>query len=408
MTIAIVSSLRRLPCWIESFVKFTAGYPSPEMFRKWAAIATIAGALERRVWLRVSGLTLYPNLYTVLIGPPGIGKTVALLTVEELWRSVPDFHVAPNSVTKSSLLDALGDSVRKIVRMGETPPFYEYHSLLVASREMQVLLPEYDQDMMGHLQDLWDCGPSFEERRRSETKRLKIVNPVLNIVAGTTPGYLTTFMPAGAWDQGFMARMLMIYSGEVTKTDLDLLNDKTDVREDPIDLKHDLKIVAEMFGRMVWNPQAAELMKNWHRKQPDRPEHPKLQHYNTRRHLFLLKLCMVSCAANGNSMMVGIEDFQRALNWLTEAERYMPDTFKAMVTGGDSNVIDECWNYVWTTFSKEGNRPVAEHRITYFLQSRVPAHSIMKILETMVRSNMLDVVSDEKGGRMAFKPVPRL
>src|SRR4051812_23155303 len=217
---------RRNPCWIESFLEVTKFLPSPELFRKWAAISTVAGALERKVWLRSSGMILYPNLYTLLVGPPAVGKTVSISQVETCWRAIEELHVAPNSITKAGLVDALAEAERKIVRMDKTPPYYEFHSLLIPSREFGVLVPSYEQDFMNHMNDLYDCGPVFEERRRSNKDNPKIINPQLNMIGGTTPSFLQGFLPEGAWDQGFMSRMLLIYSGQVITTPLGLLDDE--------------------------------------------------------------------------------------------------------------------------------------------------------------------------------------
>lgn len=60
--------------WIECFLEYTKGLPSPEIFRLWAGISTIAGMLERKVWVTTSGGTIYPNIYAVLVAPPAVGK----------------------------------------------------------------------------------------------------------------------------------------------------------------------------------------------------------------------------------------------------------------------------------------------------------------------------------------------
>ena len=68
---------RRLSNWIDSFDKFTSGMPSPDIFRKWGAIAAIGGALERKTWVTTNVGTLYPNLYTVIVAPAGVGAIIS-------------------------------------------------------------------------------------------------------------------------------------------------------------------------------------------------------------------------------------------------------------------------------------------------------------------------------------------
>src|SRR5215207_10197519 len=107
-TLVDVKVTRRLPNWIDSFIEYTSDHQSPLIFRKWAAISAVAGALEQRVWVNPFGpKPVYPNMYIVLVGPPGVGKTVLTNEVEALWNDVPELHVAPHSLSKASMIDKM-------------------------------------------------------------------------------------------------------------------------------------------------------------------------------------------------------------------------------------------------------------------------------------------------------------
>src|SRR5262245_6065547 len=101
--------------WINSFLDHTSGIPSPEVFRLWAGIATLAGALERRVWVRLAGKAVYPNMYTLLVGVPATGKSQAIEHTNELWHSIAELKLAPHDITKASLVDNLEKASRKLV-----------------------------------------------------------------------------------------------------------------------------------------------------------------------------------------------------------------------------------------------------------------------------------------------------
>src|SRR4051812_33732984 len=102
-----VKGTRRSDFWIESFCDYTSGIQSPLIFRKWAAVLTIAAALERKVWARAFSRTLYPNMYCLLVGGPGVGKTESIREVRNLWGILKELKVAPSSVSRASLVDAL-------------------------------------------------------------------------------------------------------------------------------------------------------------------------------------------------------------------------------------------------------------------------------------------------------------
>src|SRR5262245_54068338 len=96
---------RRCESWIQSFVDYTSNLESPSTYRKWSAITMIAAALEQKVWVDVGG-PLYPNLYTLLVGLPGIGKSRAITNCAGIIReALPELHFGATSVTRASLSD---------------------------------------------------------------------------------------------------------------------------------------------------------------------------------------------------------------------------------------------------------------------------------------------------------------
>src|SRR5271166_6582293 len=68
---------RKLGSWIESFIEQTENLEAPLIWRRWSAISMIAAALEQKVWMQTSS-PIFPNLYMMIIGHPGTGKTRTL------------------------------------------------------------------------------------------------------------------------------------------------------------------------------------------------------------------------------------------------------------------------------------------------------------------------------------------
>lgn len=390
------AGVRRLGSWIDSYQEYTEILPSPPLFRKWVAIFFMAAAMERRIWVRTMGSSLYPGLFVFLVGPPGIGKGQAIHLGESMLREVPNIHVGPSDMTAASLIDSLNESVRRIILLGD-PPFVEYNSLTVISRELGVLIPAWETSLMNNLTDIYD-GFTVDQKRRGKDLRIKIKSPQINLLGACTPSYLNEVMPAGAWDQGFISRTLLIYSGDRVSKD-PFLDDSQSLLTSRLhnDLLHDLKTIGLEYGQMSFTTPAARAITAWIRDgcKPE-PNHAKLQFYNARRAAHLLKLCMISSMSRSGDKVIGIEHYTEALNWLTEAELYMPDIFKSMMSGGDSSAMEEAWNYVWMIYAKE-KRPIAEHRIIHFLRERVPAHAVMRVLEVMVKGRMFEVALSDKG-----------
>ncbi len=359
------------PDWITSFIEYSDVLASPAIFREWAAIGLLSGVMERRLWVHTKGSNLYPNLYTILVGPPGVGKSAVLSQVERFLRSVPDIFVAPSSVSSASLVDSLVLAQRKIIRPNDVPSFVQFHYLTAVASELGVFLPIYDPLFMNSLTKFYD-GEHYEERRRTgKVNHLKIEHPHLCIIGGTTPSYLSSFLPDGAWDQGFTSRTLFVYSGEPVYTAI-FGDDSGFARLESTYLRllRDLKVIAGLYGKMEWSREAATAIEAWNRAGcPPVPEHN-----------------------------------QRALGWLLDLEVRVVDIFHTKGVAGDSAAIEDCWDFVFRTYSKE-KKPIAEHRVVRFLSSKVPSHSVTKVLEVMKQAGMLKL--EMVDGRNGFVPAAR-
>jgi hypothetical protein len=388
--------------WLQSFIDFTDGLSSPPLFRKWAGISAIAGALERKVWVRTMGSNVYPNMYIVLVAPPGIGKTELTWRVRELWEGLEDHCIASTSVTKASLIDELAAATRRWVISNPKPgenPVDSFNSLLLCVNELGVLIPAYENEFMNTMTDLWD-GKGYSERRRTNKIEHNIKKPQLNFLTGCTPSYLMHVLPEGAWDQGFLSRTMLIYSGDRQLNSLfaETQFDKSDWDK----LKLGLEGIAALYGEMKWTEEAAELIDAFHlRDGAPKPDHPKLLSYNIRRTVHLLKLCMVTSVSRSDELVIRAEDFQRALDLMTEAEHHMSDIFKAMSQGGAGKTMEEAWYYIYKTFARE-NKPVLKHRLIQFLQERVPVHNIETTIKMMEEGQMIEPILTAVG--KAYKP----
>lgn len=362
--------------------------------------------MSRKVWVHTMGSDFFPNLFIFLIGAPASGKTVPINVVrEDIWRQLQDgYYLAPKSITSAALSDTLAESKVRVLRPAAVPPFVEFNSLAIFSPELGTFISSYDNDLMQRLTDLYD-NEAYEERRRGKDLNLVIPKAQLNMLGGTTPSFLNQLLPTGAWDQGFISRVIMVFSGD---QQIKPLFD-TPVTEQAMrdDLVTDLKNIGSLYGKMEWEPEAAKAMQDWHMAGgPPTPDHIRLLHYVGRRTGHMLKLCMVASISRSNELIIRKEDFASALTWLVEAETFMPEIFKAMRGSTmDGSAIDETWYFCWSVWSKE-KAPIAEYRLIQFLQQRVPSYSVMKILELLVTSNMLVRVSSDHRGYL-YEPVPK-
>lgn len=391
------SLARKNGSWIEEFVKTTEALETPEIFRRWAAITSIGGVLEQKVWLQWTG-ELYPNIYCMLVGFPGSGKTRSITAVGRYLRKLQDFHIPPTSLTSASLVDALVEAKRTLIRMPQPP--IEYNSMMLLVDEIGAFLHKDDHKMFDMLSAFYNVT-EYGENRRGRDFKPKIPRPQCSMLGGTTPSVLMKILPDLAWEQGFCSRCMMVFSDEKILADDTFANPELPFYED---LVSDLQIVNVLHGQFEMTKDFRDAVNNW-RHSPDYqgPTHPKLLHYSTRRIGHFLKLCMVSAVDHGNVLLLTVEDFNRAMAWLLEAEDFMPDIFKAASVGTDSKVMDEIRHFVETMDKGKG---VIETRIVNFARERMPAQSIRTVLEVMERAGLIKAIALDRGtGLRVYKAV---
>lgn len=385
---------RKLPSWIDGFRLMMKDRGSPSAFTTWAAVFAVAAVLERKVFVRTKKGVLYPNLYVINIGPPGIGKTVATEMIRKLMLPLytgesNGLHIAPSNVSRASLIDALDQAKRIVTQPSKSPSQIEFNSLTVISNELGNFLPAYENDFMNTLTDLYDCH-HYSEAKRSSKLNIKIDNPQLSFIAATTPSYMTSLLPEGAWDQGFLSRTILVYSGAMPPEDI-FGDDTWDASADSLfkQLVEDLKDIMNMSGMMYFTEDAADALNTWHKAGgPPTPDHPKLMHYNTRRTAHMLKLCAIVSASQSSEMIITLDHFTEALDLLAIAEGTMPDIFKSMSGGGHMRAMEDCWHFAYQIYVKK-QEAVPEHRMIQFLSERLPAHEVERVLNVMCMAQLL-------------------
>lgn len=346
--------------------------------------------LEQKVWLTTSD-QVFPNLYTILVSPPGIGKTRTIMSGRKYLAELHDFTFAPISTTAPSLVDFLLRSSKKHV-LPRGNGILDYNTATIIADEWSAFLKEYTQDMIGVLTTFYDVTVPYRETRMAKSRDTTIERPQLNMLAGGTPSTLMRFMPEFAWDQGFTSRIILVYSDEKQ-----LIDDFEHIKHglDP-DMIHDLKAMSGIIGEFTVTKEWQEAIMNWRRKdEGNKPSHPKLVHYNSRRKMHIYKLSMIAAIDKGDQLVLTEDCFITALKWLEEVEVNMPLLFSAGSTTLDGRAMEEI-----VDFLRRAGKPVPQYRVIHFACGLIPNHSVIRVLQLMELSGLIEEAGEANGQKL--------
>lgn len=378
---------------VEKFLHLTESSDAPYIYRKWAILVTCAAIFNRSVWTSIrGGMPLFPNLYTLLVGPPGTGKGMALRPAKNLLSTQSHIRLAPDSTSYEKLINILGEQSKE--DLGGTA------SASLFLEEWGTFMREPSNDFCAMMATLYDCQDYAHEVLSRATDNAS--NLYVNICSCCTPEWFAEGFPPNSYGQGLPTRFQFVYA-EQSKTadiaDFDFQPASARAISDPITnaLFADACTLASLRGFVAWTSEAGELFNEWKNNNFNPvPTDPMLVGYNQRRHLHVAKLATIVALANHpTSMFIEAADLQWAMDTLFEVEVDMPKALR--LAGGNqySARMLQVRDFVRKKFMLT-KKPVAEWQVRQQLAQLVPPNMVGLILDELIKANSLKTVGPEK------------
>lgn len=320
--------------WIEDYLKYTEETEPPILYKEWTAASTIAAALQRKCWLPW-GIddTIFPNLYVVLVGPPGATrKGTAMKTGIKLLREI-GINLAPKSVTREALIKVIEDNNAETAL--QSKEVIHHCSLSIFSPELTVFLGHDDGPFLAALTDWYDCDDVWEYLTKNQGVN-NILNIWVNLMGATTPSLIQRALPLNTIGGGLASRIIFVFEDEIGKIVPAPFETPSEIALRS-SLVIDLGSIHSIKGKFSFTKDCMDLWIDWytnmHKNMPKMP--PTFDGYLSRRQTHVRKLAMIMSASRGNDTTITVEDFNRGLDMLKRTEVKMPRTFLGF--GGAKN-----------------------------------------------------------------------
>lgn len=318
--------------WIKAYLEHTAASEAPAKFHFWTAVATIAGALERKVWIDQGFFEWLPNFYIIFVSPPGIvsKSTTAGIGMSMLSR-LPQVRFGPQSLTWQALTKSMADNVRSVELPGDV--IMPMSAVTIAASELGSLIDMKDRAMIDVLVDLWDGKKGTWHRATKTAGEDKILNPFINIIGCTTPAWIADNFGKYTLGGGFSSRTVFVYACEKRQL---VAYPSTRIGSDFISrinrLVEDLETIGTLIGEYRLTPEAQAWGTEWYEKVYQQyraidPYDSGQTSFVARKQTHLHKLAIVLAASRRDELSIEVEDLQSADLALRSVELDLPEVF---------------------------------------------------------------------------------
>lgn len=331
--------------WLNAYMDFTKYSESPDAYHFWTGVATIAGALRRRVWIDMRHFAWTPNFYIVLVGPPGVAsKSTTLRIGINLLEKVPtdqltgSIKFGPQSMTWQSLTESIGDATEFMdyMRTDGTMDTVAMSAITCAVPELGTFLKMEDKALVDVLISMWDGQLETWGHKTKSSGSVEIRNPWLNLIGCTTPTWLEQNFPVAAIGGGLTSRIMFVYAE--SKRHLVAYPDEhieeKDYDEKKKKLVEDLTRIASLSGGYLLSKDARDWGRDWYAKhwaqRPADMVNDRYSPYIARKQTHMHKLAIVLAAARSDKLLIEKEDLQKAEQLLVSIEPHMLKVFEAV------------------------------------------------------------------------------
>ncbi len=336
--------------FLDMYLDFTRGQEATERVHKWVGLSTIAGALERKVWINRGSYTLYPNLYTFIIGPSGVvRKSTSTAIGVDLLREIDTIKVMSERLTAASLIQQFSRSAKTFPYNGR---MVKQSACFAYASELNVFLGEVFGSISELLTTFYDCVPANSEKPwKYETIANGVTNiygPCLNLLGASTPAWLNRSIPASELEGGFASRVIFVVEDVARRAiafpELEIVADDYESRRRA--LATDLRRIHALTGSMKSTEGFYREGKLWYES------HQKSQRTNTdlrfsgyfgRKFDTVLKVATLLSVSASDNLILDTPHFQESLALLQDVESRMFNAFGAHGDNPNSSLMEKVW-----------------------------------------------------------------
>jgi hypothetical protein len=374
--------------WLSAYGEYSSGTESPESFHLWTGLSVLASACRRNIWLDQGVYDVHPHLFVILVGPPGkVAKSTAIRMGRKILYGVEDIKFGPDSVTREEL-------IRVLAKESSAHPVA---AITIHSTELSSLIEPSGIKMIQFLTDIYDGDVKWQYATKGSGKDI-VSNPSVNLLAGTTPSWVSEGMPADAVNHGFTSRVIFVFEDEPNELQpFPKLPDPALVKA----LTNDLDYISRIKGQFTWTQDGRDAyVERYKQIYGTKISDYRIEGFHWRKKVHILKVAMLLSIAENDSLEITEKEITVAWDLLTTIEPKMAKTFSAVGKYEHASDLERILNQI----NQSGGMSVAQiYQENYSVGD---AETIGRIIQMLIQMGKVERTQRIRGGKAISMVVP--
>lgn len=373
--------------FLHDYMLASSGNEVPVVYHRWCGLSTLSHLISRRVWVDQGHFRIYPSMYILLTGPPGVKKSTAMSISRRLVRELKTIPINPPSITKEALTEMMGEKdspCRKNFKatVDGKPKLLNYTHMSLFCNEFLTLISAGSNQtgMIEFLTDIWG-EDAFEVKTKGRGHDI-IEGPYVTMLGCLTTQSLKALISTKIISAGFHRRAMFVYSNDVGNPVPFV--EVTDEQKSAWDrlLQHARKLQL-VSGAFTWTPEGREFYAHWyntinHQAKINCDSEVRLGFLQSKPE-YVLKVAMLVTLSDSESLELTKERLELALAFIDEIEPRMGLIFEGAGRNELSPIAAQIKEMVQTN-----SEPILETRLHKVFWNEVDTDELNKILDHLV------------------------
>jgi hypothetical protein len=371
------------------YAEYCKNTEPPPNFHAWSAISALSALIGKKCSIPQGHFTVFPNLYIVLVGDPGMRKSTAMNIAKRLVRLHGGVPVAAESGSREGLLD---DMVKNKVPAMEGAKDVSYWQSSAFVTEMQEFLggKHINGAMIGFLTAIWD-EMIYKERTRKGGEVI-IHNPYFTMIGCCTPNWMNEKLREDVITDGFSRRTIFVLEEELGKLNPWPESSPNEIQALAL-LSKEVQRIHDINGKFQLSKEARAIydakymdMRNEALKYSD-----KVQSYFTSKHILALKVAMCISSGLNSERLIDSEVMKAAFIFLEQSERSLDLVFAGVGRNELKALLQKCLRKIRAA----GHKGLSKAEFITYAYNDMNKQEIDEVWECLMTSGECAPTSEE-------------